>query len=77
MTVIKRKRIGGTLVQYCQSDEGTFYVEAESDEFRVWRMTRDELLSKEIYQRFRFWVWFIEAIPSRTFLRLATWLMKL
>ncbi len=76
LLLIKKKVIGGVFLAMYQQDDGTFYLEAESNEFRVWRLTRDEDIANEYYARFWFWSWLIEAIPSRTFLRLATFLMR-
>lgn len=66
------------MVLHLLTDDGiTHYVEAESNEFRVWKLTKDELIAEEYFKRFCFWSWFIEAIPSRLFLRLATYLMRI
>ena len=77
MTILKRKETGSILVLLCQTDDGTYYVEAENVEFRAWRLTRDRRIADEYYKRFRFWSWLIEAIPSRLFLRIATYFMRL
>ncbi len=77
MTVIKRRQIGRILLLYCLAERGVYYLEAEREDFRVWRLTRDELIAREYWRRFRFWCWFIEAIPFHWFLRIATWFMRL
>ncbi|MEM9481798.1 MAG: hypothetical protein AAGA58_19280 [Verrucomicrobiota bacterium] len=77
MKSLERKQIGGILVLHCLTGDGkTHYVEAESHEFRVWKLTRDELIAEEYFKRFCFWSWFIEAIPSHLFLRMATYFMR-
>ena len=78
LKTLKRKQIGHILVlQFLANDGKTHYVEAESHQFRVWKLTKDELIADEYFKRFCFWSWFIEAIPSRVFLRLATYLMRI
>ena len=64
------------MLLFLSNDGKTHYVEAENHQFRVWKLTRDELIANEYFDRFCFWSWFIEAIPSRTFLRLATYFMR-
>ncbi|MFV1994974.1 MAG: hypothetical protein ACC661_06020 [Verrucomicrobiales bacterium] len=76
LTLIKRRRIGGVLLASFRQEDGTYYVEAEGNEFRVWRLTRDPDIANEYYLRFWFWSWLIEAVPSHLFLRLATWFMR-
>ena len=73
---IKQRFVGGVLLALYRQEDGTYYLEAESDEFRVWRLTRDREVAREYYVRFWFWSWWIEAIPSALFLRFATWMMR-
>ena len=73
---IKKRQIGGVLLAFYQQEDGMYYVEAESDEFGVWRMTRDEEIAREYYVRYWFWSWLVEAIPSELFLQLATFFMR-
>ncbi|MEM7145899.1 MAG: hypothetical protein AAF591_12250 [Verrucomicrobiota bacterium] len=76
LRLIRRKQIGGILLALYRQGDGTYYVEAESDEFRVWRLTRDAAIAKEYFQRYWFWGWLIEAIPSGMFLGMAIWFMR-
>lgn len=75
-TVLKERRLGSILVLMSR-DKATFYIEAENDDFRVWRLTENREIAEEYYSRFVFWAWFIEAIPSTIFLKFATYLMRL
>lgn len=74
--LIRQKQVGGTLLALYRQQDGTFYVEAESNEFRVWRLTRDLAIAKEYFQRYWLWGWFAEALPGDLFLRTAIWFMR-
>ena len=53
------------------------YIEANGPDYRIWkRVPRDELRAIEVYQSYRFWVWFIEAFGTLTTTRFITWLMQ-
>ena len=77
MTILKKHQTGSILILMCKTEDDTWYVEAENVEFRVWRLTRDRRIADEYFKRFRFWSWLIEAIPSRLFLKVATYFMRL
>jgi hypothetical protein len=76
LRLIRKKQIGGILLALYQQGDGTYYLEAEADEFRVWRLTRDPAIAKEYFQRYWFWCWLVEAIPSDHFLLMALWFMR-
>jgi hypothetical protein len=76
LRLIRRKTIGGILLALYQQGDGTYYVEAEANEFRVWRLTQDPEIAREYFQRYWFWCWLIEAIPSDLFMRTAIWFMR-
>ena len=76
---LRRKAVGKSIVyleRYYVGDEPRFYIEANGPDYRVWKRTRgDEARAIEIYQRYRFWVWFIEAFDVFPVTRFFTWIM--
>jgi len=77
---IRRKHVGKSIVyvdRYFVGTEPRFYIEANGPDYRIWkRVPSDEHRAKEIYQSYRFWVWFIEAFNTLTTTRFITWLMQ-
>ena len=57
--------------------ERRYYVEANGPDYRVWKRTSgSEGRAVEIYQRYRFWAWWIEACCHwRPATRFLTWIM--
>ena len=76
---LRRKAVGKSIVyleRYYVGDEPRFYIEANGPDYRVWKRTRgDEARAIEVYQRYRFWVWFIEAFDAFPMTRVITWIM--
>ncbi len=76
---LRRKAIGKSIVyldRYFVGSEPRFYIEANGPDYRVWKRTRpDENRALEIYQRYCFWVWFIEAFDFFPATRLITWII--
>lgn len=76
---IRRKHVGKSIVyvdRYFVGEEPRFYIEANGPDYRIWkRVPRDELRAIEVYQSYRFWVWFIEAFGTLGTTRFITWLM--
>ena len=76
---IRRKAMGKSIVyleRYFVGTEPRFYIEANGPDYRIWKRTRgDEIRAIEIYQRYRFWVWFIEAFSTFPTTRFITWIM--
>lgn len=78
--IIRRKAVGKSIVYlecYYVESERRYYIEANGPDYRVWKRTRgSEGRAIEIYQRYRFWVWWIEAcynwLPATRFF---TWIM--
>ena len=79
-TFLRRKQVGKCLVYlecYYVAGSRRYYIEAQGPDFRIWKRTRgSEGRAIETYQRYRFWVWWIEAccnwLPATRFI---TWLM--
>tara|TARA_B100000674_G_scaffold488684_1_gene501238 strand:+ start:662 stop:940 length:279 start_codon:yes stop_codon:yes gene_type:complete len=79
-TFLRRKQVGKCLVyleRYYVEGQPRYYIEAQGPDFRIWKRTRgSEERAIEIYHRYRFWVWWIEAccnwLPATRFI---TWLM--
>ena len=77
---LRRKAVGKSIVYlecYHVNNERRYYIEANGPDYRIWKRTQgSEGRAIEIYQRYRFWVWFIEAcchwLPSTRFI---TWNM--
>ena len=63
---LRRKEVGKSIVyleRYFVDHERRYYIEANGPDYRVWKRTRgSEGRALEIYQRYRFWVWFIEPV---------------
>ena len=78
--ILRRKQVGKSLVyleRYYVEADRRFYVEALGPDYRIWKRTEgSEGRAVEIYQRYRFWVWWIEAccnwLPATRFI---TWVM--
>lgn len=78
--MIRRKQVGKSLIyveRYFVEHERRYYIEANGPDYRIWKRTRgSEARAIEVYQRYRFWVWFIEAfcnwLPMTRFI---TWIM--
>ena len=78
--ILRRKQVGKSLVyleRYYVEADRRFYVEALGPDYRIWKRTEgSEDRAVEIYQRYRFWVWWIEAccnwMPATRFF---TWVM--
>ena len=79
--MIRRKQVGKSLIyveRYYVESERRYYIEALGPDYRIWKRTRgSEGRALEIYQRCRYWVWFIEALynwlPTTRFI---TWIMQ-
>ncbi|NIP95254.1 MAG: hypothetical protein GWO24_18135 [Akkermansiaceae bacterium] len=77
---IRRKEVGQSIVyaeRYFVGRERRYYIEANGPDYRVWKRTKgSEGRAIEIYQRYRLWVWCIEAfchwMPATRFF---TWIM--
>ena len=77
---IRRKAVGKSIVyleRYYVETERRYYIEANGPDYRIWKRTSgSEGRAIEIYQRYRFWVWFIEAFGNwPPAIRFITWIM--
>ncbi len=77
--LVRRKAMGRSLVyleRYYVGQQDRYYIEANGPDYRVWKRTRgDEARAREVFQRYRFWVWFIEALDCHLATRFLTWIM--
>ena len=78
--IIRQKQVGKSLVyleQYYTDQDRRFYIEANGPDYRIWKRTKgSEGRAIEIYQRYRFWVWWIEACCHwKLATRFITWIM--
>tara|TARA_R110002096_G_scaffold48836_2_gene129200 strand:- start:1157 stop:1435 length:279 start_codon:yes stop_codon:yes gene_type:complete len=77
---VRRRDVGKSIVyleRYFFEEDWRFYIDASGPDYRVWKRTKgSEDRAVEIYQRYVFWVWLIEAFghwyPATRFL---TWVM--
>jgi hypothetical protein len=77
---IRDKAVGKSIAyleRYYAEGERRYYIEANGHDYRVWKRTSgSEGRAIEIYQRYRFWAWWIEACCHwRPSTRFFTWIM--